>query len=409
MTTPPDSLKRVLSLPVLVLYGLGTTVGAGIYALIGKVAGQAGAWSPFSFLLAAGLASLTALSLCELSSRLPRAGGEAAYVDAGLRSHRLTTVVGLLVVGVGCLSAATVTRGFAGYARTLAPLPETAAILLLLAVLGGLAAWGIEEAAWAAAAMTVVEVGGLLVVIVAGGDRLAELPARWPELVPPLEAGAWITVGGTSLLCFYAFLGFEDLVNVAEEVRDVRRVLPQAILATLIATTLLYLALTIVVVLTVAPEEIATSEAPLADVYHHLTGRSLVGMGVVGVLAMTNGALIQIIKASRVLYGLADQGRLPAALRRVHPRRRTPVRATAITVGLVAALALALPIAALAEWSSLVTLGIFALAHLALCFLKIRDPSPPDVRRVPFAIPVVGGVSCAGFVLVELVGRLSVG
>ncbi|HEM46152.1 MAG TPA: APC family permease, partial [Alphaproteobacteria bacterium] len=228
---PPDpmtdrpALERVLSLPVLVLYGLGTIVGAGIYALIGKVAGEAGAWAPIAFIVAATMASLTALSFCELSARLPRAGGEAVYVDAGLRARWLTIGVGVAMVVVACLSAATVARGFAGYAGTLAPLSHSAAILLLLAVLGAVAAWGIGESAWLASALTLVEVGGLLVVIVAGADRFAELPARIGELVPPASGDAWLAIGSASLLCFYAFLGFEDMVNVAEEVRDVQRVM----------------------------------------------------------------------------------------------------------------------------------------------------------------------------------------
>jgi len=403
------SLDRVLSLPVLVLYGLGTTVGAGIYALLGKVAGMAGSHAPVSFLVAAGMASLTALSFCELSARLPRAGGEAVYVGAGLRAPWLSTTVGLLVVVVGCLSAATVTRGFAGYASTLVPVPTSVAIGALVVALGAVAVWGIGESAWVASAMTVVEVGGLLVVIVAGGDRLAELPARWPELVPEASVEQWLAIGGASLLCFYAFLGFEDMVNVAEEVRDVQRALPRAILITLGLTVVLYLLLTVVVVLALPPAEIAASRAPLADLFQTLTGRSLVGIGLVGVLAMTNGALIQIIKASRVLYGLADQGSLPAVLARVHPRRRTPVAATLVSLVFVATLALAVPITPLAEASSLVTLAVFALADLSLCFLKHRDPSPPGVRTIPFAVPAAGFVMSAGVVVFEIGRRWPIG
>ncbi|MBW2232635.1 MAG: amino acid permease, partial [Deltaproteobacteria bacterium] len=211
-------LERVLSLPVLILYGLGTTVGAGIYALIGEVAGRAGMWAPVAFLVAAGMASLTALSFCELSARLPRAGGEAVYVGTGLRSPRLAVAVGMLVAAIGCLSAATVARAIAGYLDELVPVAAWLGILILVIALGALAAWGITEAAWAAASMTVIEVGALIVVIVAGGEGLADVPAQLGELIPPLRADAWQSIGSASLLCFYAFLGFEDMVNVAEEV-----------------------------------------------------------------------------------------------------------------------------------------------------------------------------------------------
>jgi amino acid transporter len=396
------SLERVLSLPVLILYGLGTTVGAGIYALIGEVAGRAGMWAPVAFLVAAGMASLTALSFCELSARMPRAGGEAVYVRAGFRSRRLSTLVGLLVAAIGCLSAATVARGFAGYLSALVPVEPWIAIVGLVAVLGAIAAWGINESAWAAATMTVIEVGGLLVVIVAGRGDLAELPARLPELVPPMVPEAWLGIGGASVLCFYAFLGFEDMVNVAEEVKDVQRVLPQAILATLVCTGVIYLLLTLVVVLSVDPRQIAESDAPLAFLYHSLTGGSTTWISLVGVLAMTNGGLVQVIKASRLFYGLADQGQLPAWLARIHPERHTPVAATlAVIVGVVV-LSLSAPISQLAEATSLVTLGVFALTNLALCLLKRREPAASGVRPVPFPIPVAGFVLSTAFLLFEV-------
>jgi APA family basic amino acid/polyamine antiporter len=396
------SLERTMSLPLLTLYGLGTMVGAGIYALIGKVTGAAGLWAPAAFLLAAGMASLTALSFCELSARLPRAGGEAIYVKAGFRSSGLATLVGLMVALAACVSAATVARGFAGYVAELVVVAPWLAIVGLIAALGGLAAWGIREAAWAAAVMTVIEVGGLLVVTGAGATSLAELPARLPDLLPPLQAEAWLSVGSASLLCFYAFLGFEDMVNVAEEVEDVQRVLPLAILLTLGCTILIYLALTLVIVLSIDPAELADSEAPLADVYRLLTGRSAVWISVVGVLAMTNGALIQIIKASRVLYGLAIEGHLPKPLARIHPGRRTPIIATTVVTAFVAALALGLPIGRLAEATAVITLATFSLANLALCFLKRREPPPDGVRPVPFAIPVAGFVVSASFLGFEV-------
>jgi APA family basic amino acid/polyamine antiporter len=396
------SLERVLSLPVLILYGLGTTVGAGIYALIGEVAGRAGMWAPVAFLVAAGMASLTALSFCELSARLPQAGGEAVYVREGFRSRRLSTGVGLLVAAIGCLSAATVARGFAGYLQALVPVEPWMAILALVVALGFLAAWGINESAWAAATLTVIEVGGLLVVIFAGRSELAELPARLPELLPPPVPEAWVGIGGAAVLCFYAFLGFEDMVNVAEEVKDVRRVLPRAILATLVCTVVLYLLLTVVMVLSVEPDEIAASDAPLAFLYRSLTGGSTGWISLVGVLAMTNGALIQVIKASRMFYGLADQGQLPVWLARIHPGRRTPVAATVAVSVLVAALSLSVGITELAEATSVVTMGVFALTNLSLFLLKRREPVVSGVRSVPIPIPAAGFAVSSAFLVFEV-------
>lgn len=402
-----ESLKRTLSLPTVVLYGLGTTIGAGIYALLGEVVGVAGFQAPATFVVAALLASATALSFCELSARLPHAGGEAVYVEVGFGSRRLGRVVGLAIALAACVSAATVARGFVGYVTTWLPLPDAVWLVLAVGVLGALAAWGIEESARAVALITVIEAGGLLLVTFACRDGLAQAPARLPELLPGLRIDAWAGIGGATLLCFYSFLGFEDMVNVAEEVRDVRRTLPRAILVTLVVTLLLYLLLCTAAVLTLPPAELAASEAPLVDLYARATGGSGAPLRVVGVLALMNGALVQLIKATRILYGLGSRGQLPAWLGRVHPGRRTPVAATGVAVALALALALALPIAPLARLTSGLTLLVFALANLALVRIQRREPAPAGAPRVPRWVPMAGAAVSAGFLVLEIV-RLAI-
>jgi amino acid transporter len=197
-------------------------------------------------------------------------------------------------------------------------------------------------------------------------------------------------VFSASLLAFYAFLGFEDMVNVAEEVKDVRRTLPRAILWTLALTVVLYLALSITCVLVVPPEELGGSEAPLALVLERATGRAPVGISLVALLAMMNGALVQVIMASRVLFGLSRDGQILAAFGRVHPRTRTPLLATAAVTALVAVLAAAFELAALAEAAALVTLVVFASVNLALVGLKRRGNPPEGVIGVPVWVPLCG-------------------
>ena len=399
-------LKRTLSLPTLILYGLGTTIGAGIYALLGEVVGAAGLRAPVGFVVAALLAGTTALSFCELSARLPHAGGEAVYVGEGFRSPGLARVVGIAIAAAACLSAATVARGFVGYASGFVPIGGAAGVALVLVVLGGVAAWGISESARLAAALTLIEAGGLLVVTFACHEGLATLPARLPEVVPGFGAEAWAGVGSATLLCFYAFLGFEDMVNVAEEVRDVRRVMPIAIVTTLVTTLLLYLLVATAAVLTLSPEELAASDAPLATLFAKATGMSPAPILAIGVLAMLNGALIQLIKASRILYGLASRGELPAWIARVHPRRRTPLLATTIAVAGALVFALLLPIGALARLTSGVTLGVFALANLALLRIRVRDPRPEGVVQIPAWIPATGALVSSGFLVFEIARQL---
>jgi len=401
-SAPPVTLRRTLSFPEIFLYGLGTTIGAGIYALTGVVAGLAGMHAWLAFGVALLLAALSAASFAELSARHPRSAGEAAYVRAGLRSPRLATAVGLLVALAGCVSSATIANAFVGYLGSLVDVPRALGIAVFVGGLGGLAFWGVRESVWAASAVTLLELGGLLLVVLFALDSLAELPARAAELAPPREAGAWLGILAGSFVAFYAFIGFEDMVNMAEEVRDVRRTLPLAILLTLVVTGVLYVLIAVVAVLVLPPAELGQSEAPLVAVYERAGGPFPAVLAGIGVIAMCNGALIQIIMAARVLYGLADRGALPGWLGRIHPRTRTPHWATALGGVLVLVLALGFPLAPLARATSVITLVIFALVNLSLFRLQAREPLPEGVRGVPRPVPALGFVVSLAFVLWEL-------
>jgi amino acid transporter len=398
------ALRRSVTLPWLVLYGLGTTVGAGIYALTGAVAGRAGMFAPAAFLLAAFLAFFTALSFAELSSRFPRAGGEAVYVLEGLRWRWLSTVVGVLVVLAGLVSAATVSVALVGYLGEFVEVPRSLAILLAVVGIGAVAVWGVRESVTAAGVMTVIEIGGLLAVVALGSPHFAELPARAAEFIPT-HFDAWQLVASATILCFYAFLGFEDMVNIAEEVRDVRRILPRAIVLTVLVTALLYALVTTVSVLAVSPNELAASDAPLSLVFERSGGSPAI-LGVVAIFALLNGALIQIVKASRVLYGLAREGSLPAVLGRVNSRTHTPALATVLVVAIAALFALTFPLGTLAETTALITLVTFTLANLALLLVKRRDPHPSGVTTFPIGVPVAGFAVSFAFVMLAAAQRL---
>jgi amino acid transporter len=388
-----------------VLYGLGTTIGAGIYALTGVVAGRAGMGAPLAFALASLLALFTALSFAELSSRFPRAGGEAVYVREGLGGRRLSTLVGILVVFAGVVSAATVSVGVVGYLGEFVSVPRLWAVGVGVLLIGGVAAWGIRESIVLAGLLTLVEIGGLLAVVGYGVEHLTALPARVGEMLPS-DVGTWRAVGGAAVLAFYAFLGFEDMVNVAEEVREVRRTMPRAILLTLLVTTVLYALVTTVAVLVVPPEELAASDAPLSLVFAR-SGGPAAALGVIAIFALLNGALVQVVKASRVLFGLADQGSLPARLARVHSRTRTPLLATMLATGATLLLALAFPLAVLAETTSAITLAVFTLTNLSLVLVKRRDPAPAGATTFPSWVPGVGFVVSLGFMALAALERVA--
>jgi APA family basic amino acid/polyamine antiporter len=401
------TLKRSLSLALLTFYGLGTIVGAGIYVLVAKVAGYAGLYAPLSFLLAALLATFTGFAYAELSARYPKSAGEAVYVQEGLRRRELSLLVGFLIIVTGVVSAATIVNGFVGYLHVFVIIPDALAITLVVLLLGALALWGISESVMAATIITLVEVGGLLFIVYVGGDSLATLPTRWHELLPPADAAVWQGILLGAFLAFYAFIGFEDIVNVAEEVRDPVRVLPRAILLALAAASVLYILVALVAVLALPPAELAETRAPLALIYERTTGSPPTVISLISLFAIINGALIQIVMGSRVLYGMSREGWIPNWLGRVHARTQTPHFATVLVTGVILVLALWFPLVQLAKFTSFVILVVFALINLSLLRIKRRDPNPAGVRTYPVWIPWAGFLSTSAFVLYQLVTILA--
>lgn len=405
---PPKTtkLKRSLSLPLIALYGLGTILGAGIYVLVGKVAGSAGMLAPVAFVVSALLAAFTGLSYAELSARYPKSAGEAVYVQEGLRRRGLSILVGWLIILTGIVSAATIANGFVGYLHIFVTVPDWAAIIVLVLLMGALAAWGISESVITASLITLLEVGGLLLILWVGGDSLGTLPQRLPELIPSFNVQVWHGILLGAFLAFYAFIGFEDMVNVAEEVKNPQRNLPLAIISAIVASTILYLLVSLVAVLALSPSELMQSRAPLALIYERATSSSPTLISLISLFAVVNGALIQIIMSSRVLYGMAREGWLHDAFAAVHPFTRTPLLATAAVTALVLILALWLPLVTLAKATSFIILIVFALINLSLIRIKRREPRPSGITVYPLWIPLVGLIACSGLVVLQIAQML---
>lgn len=388
-------LKRSLNLPLLLLYGLGITVGAGIYVLIGLSASEAGIYAPISFLIAAFVVTFTGLSYAEFSTRYPVSAGEAEYVRQGLNSRTLSMLAGGLVILSALVSSATISIGATAYIGQFIAMPDIALNILIVAILGGLAAWGIAESVIFAAILTLIEIAGLFFVIFYGLENYPGLAARIPDIVPDFSWDIWNGIIAGSLIAFFAFIGFEDVANVAEEAKNPSRDMPRAIFLTLIIATLLYLAVTTIVVLTVPMEALKGSAAPLTLVFkpEHKTAANV--LSIAAGIATLNGVLIQIIMASRVAYGMARQKNLPAVLGRVNSATGTPLIATAIVAALILLFALVLPIEQLAELTSQIVLIVFILVNLALIKLKLQNKvSPENAFNVPLIIPVIGAITC---------------
>ncbi|MCC6271962.1 MAG: amino acid permease, partial [Deltaproteobacteria bacterium] len=258
----PPTLARRLGFFALIVYGIGDILGAGIYALVGKVIGISGAAAWATFLIAALAAVLTGLSYAELSARFPVAGGAAAFVRRAFPGKLPATLIGVFVLGTGLVSAATVTTAFAGYLQQLIPFPEWPAQLLLVAGMSFLSFWGIQESSRVNFVLTAVEVGGLIAVIALG------LAMMSGGAVQNFAAAAradfeWSAVLGGVTIAFYAYIGFEDLSNLAEEAKDPKRDLPRAILIAISVSTVVYILVTLALLIHVPKAEIAASKTPL--------------------------------------------------------------------------------------------------------------------------------------------------
>lgn len=362
------NLNRTLSLWLILAYGLGTILGAGVYVLVGKVAGYAGFFAPLSFLLASIVAGFTALSYAKLCARHPKAAGEATYIQEAFGKRWLTSLTGWLVVITGIVSAAALCRGFVGYFQVFLNLPTPLIIILLISLLGLLASWGIGLSVVTATIITVIEVAGLLLVIFVSAFQLKELPSLTTYIGIPQGSewrGEWLGVSLGAFLAFYAFIGFEDMVNLAEEVKNPRKTLPKAIFIALGIATLLYALTALSAVLIIPLDELIESEAPFALLFEK-QGFSPVLITFISLIAILNGVLVQIIMAARVMYGMAKQRAAPSIFSKVHPVTQTPIFATTIAAILVLILALWFPIMTLAQVTSFIILIVFALVNLSL-------------------------------------------
>ena len=398
------ALKRRLGLVQVVLYGLGVTIGAGIYALVGSTISLAGVHAPMAFVVAALIMVFPAACFAELTGRFPFAAAEARFVREGFGSRALFLAVGLGVALVGVVSAAAIAHGAVGYLSRVVDLPE--ALLLCLVIIGCLlvASLGIQSSVGIAGALTVVEIGGLLLIIGggfwAGRDFVAQVSVAVPAT---LSLPVWTGVMAASLLAFFAFIGFEDIDSIAEETTNPQKTLAAGIFLTLLITTVLYIGVVLTVLATNDLTEIASHPSALTLTFTRNTGLPEIVLVVIASVATLNGVIVQILMAGRVIFGMARDKELPGALAHLSPRTSTPVRATALCAGLTLAMALLLPIVELAEVTSAVTLGVFALVCLALARIHARgDPAPEGTFLVYRWVPATGAVACLGLLAAGL-------
>ncbi|QZN85358.1 APC family permease [Cellulomonas sp. C5510] len=393
--TSGTGLRRAVTGPLLYLFILGDVLGAGVYALIGEMAGQAGGLVWLSFGVALAMALLTAFSYAELVTKYPQAGGSAVFAERAYRSPLVAFLVGFCMLAAGVVSAAGLALAFTGeYLSAFLDVPQVPATVVFLLVVALVNAWGIKESLWANVGMTVVESAGLVLVVALGAWVIGRGDADLGGAVAaPDGSCVWLAVLGSALLAFYSFVGFETSANLAEEVRDVSRVYPRALFGALATAGGMYVLLGFVAPAVVPPAELAESTGPLLEVVR-AAGAVPPGLfAVVALVAVANGALLTMIMASRLAYGMARQGLLPSVLGRVLPGRRTPGVAIAVTTAVAVVLATTGELVDLASTVVLLLLFVFLSTNVAVLVLR-RERVEHDHFRSPTAVPVLAVVSC---------------
>ncbi len=391
MTDTEAGLRRVLTFWPLLLYGLGVIVGAGIYVSIGTVMARAGDAAPVAFLLAGITAAMTGLCYAELASRFPEAAGSVVYVKHGFGSETLARLTGLAVTATVAISAASIAHGAITYLAILLPWPPGLLLLALIVACTSVAAYGVGESVRLAAAIAILEIGGLIAATVAGLLAAPELHFR---TMLPVDLAGWSRTLAGAFIAFFAFIGFETLANLAEETKDPRRTVPRGILGAIAASIVLY-----VMVATAAVLSDSAPDKPLLDIF---AGAGVWLFATVGFLAVGNGTLVQIVMLARLFYGMARNEQLPALFAQVNARTRTPLQATVLAGCIVTGAAVLASFEQLLVVANALTLAIFVLVDLALWRVQRNAGAAAPGFVTPAWVPPVAAVLAAGLMLAEL-------
>lgn len=402
----PRRLRRALGPVQIAVYGLGSMLGAGIYGLIGVAAGQMGSavWLAFGVAMVAAL--LTGLTYASVGSRYPRAAGAAYVTQRAFGRPLLSYTVGLAVTASGLTSAATQARVVANNLHRidwLAQVPEVLLALGFILILGGVVIRGIKESAWVNFVCTAVEATGLLIVVAVGvsfwgSADLTETPAG------PLAldyATVSLAMQG-AVLTFFSFIGFEDILNMGEEARNPHTTMPIGIVTAMIMAAVIYMAVAITAVSVVPWQELKDAKGPLVEVVARAAPWfPQAAFVAITIFAVTNTALVNFVTSSRLTYGMATHGLLPAWLGAVHRTRHTPHVAVLVLLAIIAVLVVIGNVAQLASATVLLLLAAFTVVNLGLLVLKRRPGEPRGRFEVPAIVPILGAAICGLLLLVR--------
>jgi basic amino acid/polyamine antiporter, APA family len=391
--TTEGPLRRAISRRMLLFFILGDILGAGIYALVGAVAGEVGGAVWTAFMSALVLALFTAFAYAELITKYPRAGGAALFVNRAFGIPFLTFLVTFAVMASGITSASTLSRAFGGdYLQEFISVNTTLAALVFVGVVALINFRGIRESVRTNMVLTLVEVTGLVIIVAIGIFALGDAETEVGRNFEFKEGeGAFLAILAGTVLAFYALIGFEDSANVAEEAQDPVRNFPFALFAGIIIAGGIYFLVTFTASMVVPTAALTDSSAPLLEVVERGSGISTEVFSAIALLAIANGALINLVMASRLLYGMSNEGILPRAFSAVHPGRRTPWVAIIFTTLLAVLLISIGQLEDLAVVTVLLLLVVFAMVNIAVLVLR-RERVDHAHFVAPRIFPILGVV-----------------
>ncbi|WP_253777807.1 APC family permease [Goodfellowiella coeruleoviolacea] len=392
-------LKRAIGPKLLLFFVVGDILGTGVYALTGQVAGKVGGalWLPF--LIAFVVAFLTAFSYLELVGKYPRAAGAALYTNRAFGVQFLTFMVAFAVMSSGITSASSAAIAFARtYLQQFVTVPVTLVAVLFVVLLALVNFRGVAESVKANVVLTCVEVSGLVIVIGIGAWAVLNgdgEPSRLTQ-VDTGDSGWLLAITSATALAFFAMVGFEDSVNMAEETRDPVRIFPRAMLTGMGIVAVIYVLVAVTSSLLLSPQELAGagSGALLKVVQVGAPGFPLWVFSLIGLFAVINSALINMLMASRLVYGMANERIIPRVFGLVHPLRRTPWVSIVFTSLIAVVLVSFVDISQLGGTTSLLLLMVFAIVNVAVLVLR-REEVAHEHFRAPTAVPVLGAITCA--------------
>ena len=407
--TGQPQLKRAIGPKLLLFFVIGDILGTGIYALVGSVAGQIGGalWLPF--LIAFIVAGFTAFSYLELVGKYPKAAGAALYTNRAFRLPILTFLVAFLVMCSGITSASTAAKAFAGtylnYFLSWPVLPVAIGFIVVLALVNFR---GVGESVKANMVLTIIELSGLAIIIVIGIFAAAEGkgdPSRLLEIDTGSTSTLFAITAATSL-AFFAMVGFEDSVNMAEECKEPVRIFPRALLTGLAAAGFIYVLVAVTSSLLVETEVLsgAKSSALLKVIEIGAPGFPLWVFSAIGLFAVINSALINMLMASRLLYGMANERIIPQQFATVHPLRRSPWVAILFTSLIAVALVSTVDDLSVLGGTTALLLMVFTIVNIAVLVLR-KEQAEHKHFRAPTIFPILGAITSAYLAIPGLSGR----